>query len=454
MKKIIYILFVVVFAAMSCDDDDIQVFEKSADQRAAEAIATLKADLIAPANGWRVKYRPVDEAGAFYVLMKFGEDNKVRIQSDLGADDGDYINQTIGYRIDNSLGLELVLENYSFFHFLYEQDQATFGAEYEFDFVNKTPDNALVFVSKSDVGQPSTILFEEAGPNDQNLLGVDLNKNLTTLGEDLDLFSSSYRMVFDNKNLILYASLDEFKRVFSIHAASLKTNLQNIQNISYTSGYIVQGNSIVMDVPFSGTFLGTNLSFSSLSFSALSESSISVCTEPTPIHLYTGSTSTADTFTLETTLLNAGGSSFASLSTFYFSPLNFIINNEKQSVASQIEQDIEGALEMHLYYGLELNDGSLLYGLGFAILNDNGSVTFALRKFTPVLDGNNITFNFEPTITLFGSQTTQANIDNINKYLQPLTEGNKTYVFKFADDIYEFHNPCTGWSFVFVNGNQ
>lgn len=453
MKKTIYFLLI-IFTTLSCDDDDIRVFDKTADERAAEAIATLKADLVAPANGWRVKYRPVDEAGAFYVLMKFGENNKVTIQSDLGADAGDYLNQTIGYRIDNSLGLELVLENYSFFHFLYEQDQASFGAEYEFDFVNKTPDNALVFTSKSDIGPPSTILFEEAAANDKALLGIQLDENLTTLGQDLDLYSSSYRMVFDNKDLILYASLDELKRVISIHAASLKTNTQNIQTINYTSGYIVEGNSIVVDDPFGGTFLGSNLSFTSLSFSTLSESSITICTDPTPIHLYTGITSSNDPFTLETTLLNAGGSSFATLSTFYFSPLNFIINAEGQSAGAEIEQDIEGALEMHLYYGLELNDGSLLYGLGFAILNDDGSVTFALREFTPVLDGNNLIFNFEPDITLFGSQNTQANIANINKYLQPLTEGDKTYVFKYADDIYEFHNPCTGWSFVFANGNQ
>ena len=48
MKKTFYIFLIISLAISSCDDDDNRVFEKTADQRAAEAIATLKADLIAP----------------------------------------------------------------------------------------------------------------------------------------------------------------------------------------------------------------------------------------------------------------------------------------------------------------------------------------------------------------------------------------------------------------------
>src|SRR5688572_19215009 len=96
MKKIFHILLICSVTLLACDDDDIRVFEKTADERAAEAIANLKAELVAPSNGWRVRYRPVDGSGSFYVLMKFGEDNKVNIKSDLAADDKSYVNQTIG----------------------------------------------------------------------------------------------------------------------------------------------------------------------------------------------------------------------------------------------------------------------------------------------------------------------------------------------------------------------
>jgi hypothetical protein len=108
---------------------------------------------------------------------------------------------------------------------------------------------------------------------------------------------------------------------------------------------------------------------------------------------------------------------------------------------------------MQLYYGTEFQDGTILYGIGFVIVNSNGSVTYALKEFTPVLTQNNIVFDFKPGITLLGEETTEAEVDNIEIYLNAITEGNNTYVFKYDSDIYEFHNPCNGWSFVFIKGD-
>ena len=126
MKKWIYIFGIVIVILTSCKDDEVAMFEKTADERVAEAIATLKQDLVAPANGWRLRYRPEAESGSFYVLLDFNEDNTVHIKSDLGSNDGQFFEQTVTYRIDNSLGLELIIETYSFFSFLFEQDDATF----------------------------------------------------------------------------------------------------------------------------------------------------------------------------------------------------------------------------------------------------------------------------------------------------------------------------------------
>ena len=55
MKKWIYIFGFVIVILTSCKDDEVAIFDKTADERVAEAIATLKQDLVAPANGWRVK---------------------------------------------------------------------------------------------------------------------------------------------------------------------------------------------------------------------------------------------------------------------------------------------------------------------------------------------------------------------------------------------------------------
>jgi hypothetical protein len=453
MKKLFYRISILFIFLASCKDDDIDVFEKPSAARAAEAIATLKADLVAPANGWKVKYRPVEEAGAYYVLMDFDENNKVTIKTDLGASDGEFLEQTIGYRIDNSLGLELVLENYSFFSFLFEQDQATFGAEYEFNFVNKTPDAALVFSSKSDPSNPTTLLFEEAAANDENLLGSDVAINLSLLAQDLNRFSSSLTLTYLDKDLIFYVSLNDFARIINFNMAGRKSDPQASQVINLTSTYYLEGNSIILETPVSGNFLGNNISIERIQLNTLGEDAIAaVCTDPLPIHTYTGEISNDDVL-LETTMFDLPGATFATLSDFYFAPLNFISDSGKL-VVDQITTHIEGALEMHLYYGLELQDGGTLYGIGFVIQNADGSITFALREFTPVLTQNNIVFNFEPGFTLFGNQVTEADLDNINIYLDALTEGDNTYIFKYSTDIYEFHNPCSGWSFVFINANR
>lgn len=452
MKNAIKILLIIVIL-ISCKDDDINLFDKTADQRAAEAIATLKADLTAPENGWKVKYKPVDEAGSYFVLMDFDENNKVRIRTDMGANNGEFFDQTISYRIDNSLGLELIFENYSFFSFLFEQDQASFGAEYEFNFVNKTPDNLLVFSSKTDLSDPTIILFEEAASSDASLLGLQLAENLNILADDIDKISSSFKLTYEDRDLIFYLSMDDFRRTVDFKAASRKTNLNESQVIDFATGYVIKGDSLILESPLTGSFFGNNISLLRIKFNDLTETSINICTTSIAAHTYSGVTSSNDYVILETSLTDLSGAAFSQVSNFYFAPLQYIVQ-DGLSVGSKISQDVAGALEMHMYYGLPLNNGSTLYGIGFVIQNLNGSTTFALREFTPVINENKITFNFKPTITLFGSMQTDANIDNINKYLDPIAEGNNTYVFEIGEDIYEFHNPCTGWSIVFINGNR
>ncbi|MDQ2656758.1 MAG: DUF4302 domain-containing protein [Bacteroidota bacterium] len=453
MKKLFNAALMMFIVLVSCQDDDVRLFDQTADERAAQAIATLKQDLVSPDHGWLLTYRPQEGAGAYYVLMDFQENNKVVINTDLGAGEGEYFRDTISYRIDNSLGLELILENYSFFSFLFEQDAATFGAEYEFNFVNKTPDNALVFQSKTDIGVPDIILFEEASSSDADLLGVGLATDLNVLSGDFDKFASSLRLTYNAKDLALYLSLDEFRRTITITSASRKSNSAITQTVNFSTGYLIEGDKMILDKALEGTILGNAISIASLELNTLGESTLNVCADPITVHNFSGVTSAGDGIVLETSLLDVSGKTFAQRSDFYFCPLTYIFDNGT-SMSEQVIQDVAGALEMHLYYGYELGNGTVLNGIGFVIQNLDGSVTFALRQFTPVLTDNNLVFNFAPTITLLGNPETTANIDNINIYLNALTSGDKTYVFQLNQSVYEFHNPCTGWSFVFINANQ
>lgn len=448
MKKVLYIVWLTALILGSCKDDDIAVFEKTADERVAEAIATLKQDLVAPANGWRIKYRPEAESGSFYVLMDFNEDNTVTIKSDVGYNDGEFFETTVTYRIDSSLGLELIIESYSFFSFLLEQGGASFPAEYEFNYVNKTSDNALVFNSKTDLGTPTVLLFEEAAGTDENLLGKTLSPNINVMADDFRKFSSSLRLTYVNKDLALNVVMDEFRRTISFTTASRKSNSSTTQRLNFSSPYFFKGDSLVFDTRFSGTVLNNAISIKGIKFSTLTTQTLSICADPITLHGVDGVTSANDMIKLETSLLDPGGKNVAQVSDFYIGYLENI-RNDGQYVGDEITQNIAGAAAMQLYY----NNGGF-YGIGFIIINPDGSATFALRQFTPTFDENKIVFNFEPEISIFGETDTPANTDNVNIYLDALTQGDQTYVFEIEEGVYEFYNPCTKWSFAFIDANQ
>lgn len=452
MKKVLYYIAAFVLVLTSCKDDDINVFDKSSDERAAEAIAALKADLTAAENGWLVKYQPESGAGAFYVIMKFTDDNKVNIRTDLGANNGAFFNQTVTYRIDNSLGLELIIQNYSFFSFLFEQDQATFGAEFEFNYANKTPDGALVFSSKSDLSTPTVILFQEASATDINVIGTTVATNLNTMADDLDKFTSSFKLTYTDKDLVFYIAMDVFKRIINITSASRKSNTAITQAVDFTEGYVIKGDSIVFNTALAGTFLSNNITLKGIKLNTLTNAEITVCTDPIPTHAYTGVTSANHAVVLESSLIDVNGKTFTTASDFYSTPIQNIFDNGF-SARDAIAADITGAAQMQLYYNYNLGGGQVLNAIGFRIVNADGTATFALREFTPTLVDNNIIFDFAPDISIFGNPQTGANIENVNIYLNILTEGDHTYVFEYAEGIYEFYNPCNGWSFIFLNGN-
>jgi hypothetical protein len=440
-----------LLAVTSCKDDDVSIFDKTADERVTEAIAGLKNKLTAPANGWKIKYRPVNTSGSFWVLMKFDSENNVTIQTDLGSNDGEFQEQTLTYRIDSSLGLELIIESYSFFSFLFEQNQASFEAEYEFKYVNETPNGELVFQSKSDRGVPSIILFEEAGPDDEDLLGTAVAANLGVMAEDIQRFSSSYKLTYQTKDLILYLSLDEFSRTLNISTSSKKTNTATTKTVNFSTPYVIEGNSIVFDEELSGTFVGSTISLSSIELDDLSDGTLQACGAPLNIHSYDGETSAGEAIILEPTLLDANGKGFT-VNPYLSAPPQYIFDNGVSKGATVV-QDIAGAAAFQIYYNYDLSSGPNLFGIGFVIVNNDGSTTFALKEYTATFVDNNMIFTFQPGFRIFGNPETDANLENINIYLDKLTEGDQTFVYEYSEGIYEFYNPCNGWSFVFVVPN-
>jgi hypothetical protein len=445
MMRSLFTFLIALVISASCTDRNINKFDETADARVADAIAGLKADLTAPPHGFKFNYQPENGAGAFLVLADFNNDNTVIIKTDLGDENGRYYEDTITWRIDNSLGLELIFENYSFFSYLFEQDQATFGAEYEYLFVEKKGDN-LVFKSKSDKTlSPTKITLQPADADDEALLGKALAVKISTLNEDLGRFSSALSLTYQSKDLIFYLSNNTLKRVLEFTVVAKKSNISSRADVNLTSGYVLKGDSLVLLNPVSGTYFNTPITLKSIKLGSLANSSLNVCADPIATHKINGTTSSGDAVTLETSLIDLSGTQFTE-GDFYNSDLGSLYK-DGNSIDQEVAANITGARYMQLYYNYDI--GSPFYAMGFYISNADGTTTFALRKFTAQLTGNNIKFTFDPTVSVFGSATTDADVNNVNIYLEGLAEGDQTYVYKLSDKVFEFYNPCSGYSFIF-----
>ena len=111
MKWIVYIL--PLFFLISCTENDGDI--DSVEKRVQEAIDGLFDELNEPANGWKVVYTPTNASGGFFMLLDFALDGRVRVRTDVAANDGEFLDHFMSYRVDNSMRLELIFETYGVF---------------------------------------------------------------------------------------------------------------------------------------------------------------------------------------------------------------------------------------------------------------------------------------------------------------------------------------------------
>lgn len=447
MKQSLLIISVVL-ALTSCNNDDVNVFDKTAAERSSEAIQNLKNELTAPANGWLVKYNPESDAGSYYVILNFNDDNTLRIRSDFGEQDGRFFDDTITYRIDNSLNLELIFETYSLFSFLYEQDDATFQAEFEFLYANKTGDD-LVFTSKSDVSSPTVLVFTPASSNDPTtLLGPDAASKISALADDFIKYTTAYKVSYQNRDVALFLSMNNIKRTVAITAISKRTDTSDTTLLDFSTGFYIEGDSLVFENTFSTTFKGADVSIRSIFMGSVFDTYINGCNDPVPINGFNGTTSQNDQITFETTLQDIKGGRFAKEATLYFCPPENMLYN-KEFKYKEVYADVEGAIYFQLYLNYENN----LNAIGFVLQKSDGSYYFVLREFTPELVDNNLIFHWQGDLQVFNTDAPEADLNKIQKYIDLITAGDQTYAFKLNDGVYEFYNPCTKWSYIFINPN-
>lgn len=146
MKKLLYILVTSMVLFSSCTKEDDPIFDKSPEERLSSVLLEYKAKLTQGDGYWIAYY------SGSAILMKFNEDNTVEFKSTYNGGKDD---RTITYRVGASQVPELIFENYSVFHAIYEDNRSTGEYEFLFDVLS---DDKIEFISKTDIGADKTRL--------------------------------------------------------------------------------------------------------------------------------------------------------------------------------------------------------------------------------------------------------------------------------------------------------
>lgn len=459
-NKLIYILLA-TFIAFSCDDDSPNL--PSVEERNETAISNLRDLLTDPGSGWKVNYQPTPESGSFFMIMKFDEDGTVNIQSDLAAEAGVYYDQTISYRIDSGLGLELIFETYGVLHYLFELDQASFGAEFEFLYDHEEDDN-LIFMSKSDVSDRSTIVFEPASPSDAAAFSREIAENFDSYtGQSPRLFGGanpSQQLYINNMDISVFWSVDLSKRSLLIDVAGSGSTIQevldgNYQTIGESTGYSFLNGNLVLSTPVAINTGGQNFTLSEIQLGEYGLSGDPLCLgseELTPS--YTVTVPGAGSGTLTKNLINSSGFAFTRQSqSIYSVNIPFIFNSNLESLYEEgsINAKLPNAIAFVMTLGLE-SDSIPENSVGFILEYENDTTEFYLRSFDASLTGNLLEVSLLDDYYHTG---TPAAIEEqaLIEITDEIFEGGSVYAYDL--DIrgltaFQFYNPCNGYEFILV----
>jgi hypothetical protein len=428
----------------------------SVEERVTEAVTNLRNELTAPANGWRLEYQPTSASGVFYMLLEFDED-EVHIQSDVADNNGEFFEHTIPWRVDNALGLELIYETYGVFHYLFELDAATFGAEFEWAFIEKAGDN-LVFRSISDLSfTPSTITLTPADPNDDNKFSRDIAANLNefvSVGpKALEVQIPKQQIILENAGISVYWSLDATKRVITSNLAATGSDFEDpgLQAVvlNHQSGYILQNGNLELLVPLQFALDGRSYSIEAINFTEFSNTGPNYCAfAPDNGPLYTGQISGIGSASMISSLFDLEGTAFLPIPDFPYSVNSFFIfDGAGSSLADEggiIAEKFPDATGFLFYYGFE-SDTQPPNAVGFILEDGLGNSEIILREFEPTTTiGNriNVVLNNDYYYSGTPGPDDEANLEEITNLL---FEGGDMYASDFPVEgliVFKLFNPC------------
>ncbi|XOV92481.1 MAG: DUF4302 domain-containing protein [Bacteroidota bacterium] len=463
MRRLLYILPLMLF--ISCIQNDAEI--DSVEKRVQAAIDGLMEELNGLTTGWKVVYQPTERSGGFLMLLDFDENGQVRVRTDVAANDGEFFDHTMSYRVDNSLQLELIFETYGIFHYLFELDQTTFGAEFEFYFEEKDEDGNLIFTSKTDGGNNPTIFtLTPASPTDQALLATSISTNLDKF-KDLtpQIFGAEppiQQVYLNGSNISFFWSINLDKRIVDVDFAGVGNTFEEIYgngtgvSLNFSSGYSFSGDQLILQEPLTMSVNGSDVTITSLSFTTFDESGggslCPVSSDVTPI--YSGTATGNGNFTASQTLFDRSGETFtANDQGLYAVNIPFIFNDSLQSLSDEgvIKEQIPNAVAFIMTYGF--NSTTIpAYSIGF-ITEDNDSTDIILREFEPTTSiGNQVNIVFKDDYYQSDGIMTSQDSASMVAVTETIFSGGQVYAFDYPIQglqIYRLFNPCNRFE-IFV----
>lgn len=450
---------------ISCQDDNDDL--PSVEERVSEAIDDLQDELTDPLNGWRLDYQPRPDAGFFYILLDFDEDGTVTISSDVADNDGEFFEQTIPYRIDNAQGLELILETYAVFHYLFELEQANFGAEFEFIFSEKEGDN-LVFESKSDVGADRTQLtFVPATVEAPQAFSREISENLSAFeGLTPQIFGGDppiQQLVLEDQGISVFWSIDVTRRIVFADQAAVGTTIQEIEDnqntvdITQATAYTLLDGKIVFISPISFSLNGQTITITEITLNEFSEDggpgfcSLNMDSTPT----YAGEIAGVGDIMLLKSLYSGIGNNFQPQAESPYS-VNaiFVFDGEARSLAQEgsIFQSFPTVSGFIFNYGLSSGDLPA-NAVGITVEDQFGNFVTYLREFEATTTvGNRVQITLTDDF-YFSETPPDGDEQRLREITDEIFEGGEIYAFDLpvnGNTVFRLFNPCNQYEFFLV----
>jgi hypothetical protein len=158
INKFLIFIFIVVMA-MSCDKKSYEsAFDKSAQERVADVIDSVRTKLTTAPNGW-IGILSTGLGGGFSFYMQFDNQEVVNMYADLTGESSTVMKSS-RYRVKQDAGVVLTFDTYNYISFLNSPDPNLFGGEVrngfrsDIDFVfDRTTADSIIFHGKRYIQQ-------------------------------------------------------------------------------------------------------------------------------------------------------------------------------------------------------------------------------------------------------------------------------------------------------------